>query len=266
MRLFTPLRPQPGAPLARANPSAKLGSALILMLVLFISSDPVTPVVVLGGLAASLPFTGLAPGVLIGRTWPILFAALSVGVLNTVLAAEQIGDLVRIGPIILGSQTLLTGLGLGLRLMGIALSGVLAMVTTDPTHLADSLVQQLRVSPRFAVGALAAARLMPILVAEWQILSLARRARGVEAGRSPVAGARILFGQLLRLLVGAVRRGTRLALAMEGRGFGSADCRTVARMQRMQNGDWWLLAAAAGLGATAVAISLALGSWRFVFG
>ena len=266
MRLFTPLRPDPTALLPRANPVAKLGAAAILMFVLFVSVDPVTPLVVVAGLLATLPLTGLSVGDLLRRTWPILLAALSVGILNTLLAAEQNGDVLRIGPVMVGSGTAVAGIGLGVRLMGIALAGVLALVTTDPTDLADSLVQQLRFPPRFAIGALAAARLLPILAGEWQTLSLARRARGVEAGRSPVAAVRIAFGQLLRLLVGAVRRGTRLALAMEGRGFGAAACRTVARPQRIQSGDRLLLAAAAGLAAVALAVSLVSGSWRFLFG
>lgn len=266
MKLFTPLRPEPTAPLPRANPVAKLGAAATLMLVLFVSVDPVTPIVVVAGLLTALPFTGLSVGDLLRRTWPILLAALSVGILNTLLAAEQTGDLLRIGPLAVGSQTALTGIGLGLRLMGIALAGILALVTTDPTELADSLVQQLRFPSRFAIGALAAARLLPILADEWQTLSLARRARGVEAGRSPVAAVRIAFRQLLRLLVGAVRRGTRLALAMEGRGFGAAPCRTVARPQRVQRGDWLLIGAAAVLAAAALAVSGVSGSWRFLFG
>jgi len=104
------------------------------------------------------------------------------------------------------------------------------------------------------------------MAGEWQTLSLARRARGVEAGRSPVAAARIGFGMLLALLVGAVRRATRLATAMEARGFGARECRSVARPQRMRGGDWTLVAAALALAAGATAVSVAAGSWRFVFG
>ncbi|HYM52915.1 MAG TPA: energy-coupling factor transporter transmembrane component T [Candidatus Dormibacteraeota bacterium] len=267
MRLFTPLRPDPRAALARANPMAKLGAAALLMAILFVSVDPLTSAIVLGGLLGTIPMTGLAPRDLLGRTWPILVAALAVGVLNAVLAAEQGGAVALvIGPLAIGADNLEAGLGLGLRLLAIALSGVLALVTTDPTRLADALVQQLHLSPRFAIGALAGARLLPIMADEWQTLALARRARGVAAGRSPLAAMRLFFGQLLALLVGAVRRGTRLATAMEARGFGSRPCRTIARPQTMENRDWILLGLAAGLGAVAVAASVAVGSWRFLLG
>lgn len=252
---FTPIRPDPAAPLARANPVAKLAAAAVLMGVLFVSADPLTPAVVLAGLAACVPVTGVPSRVLLARTWPILLAAASVGVLNVAFGSADTG-----------ATGIVTGVGLGLRLLAIALSGVLALVTTDPTDLADALQQQARLSPRVAVGALAAVRLLPILAGEWQILRLARRARGVSAGRSPVAAARLALGMLLALLVGAVRRATRLATAMEARGFGARPCRTIARPTRMGASDWGWIAAAALLGAGAVALSAATGNWRFVFG
>ena len=95
--------------------------------------------------------------------------------------------------------------------------------------------------------------------------SLARRARGV-AGRGPLSAVRVFFGKLLALLIGAVRRATRLATAMEARGFGSRPCRTTAREERVRRSDWVLLAGSATLGMMAVGLSLALGTWRFLFG
>ncbi|MEP6680621.1 MAG: energy-coupling factor transporter transmembrane component T [Chloroflexota bacterium] len=265
MRLFTPLVPDATAPLARANPIAKLGAALLLMFVLFVSDDLLTPSILLAGLLATLPLTGLAPRVLIARTWPLLVVATSVGVLNALFAPEQAGALIQIGPAAAGAQNLLAGLALGVRLLTIAGVGVVTLATIEPTDLADALVQQLGVSPRFAVGALAALRLLPILADEWQLIRLARRARGVDAGRSAFAAAGIFFGELLTLLVSAVRRATRLALAMEARGLGSRPCRGIARPQRVGAGDLALLVAAALLAAGAVGVGLAAGTYRFIF-
>jgi len=247
MRRFTPLRPDPRAPLARANPVAKLGAAAILMAFLFVASGPIPPTVVLGAMAASLPLTGLGVRTLLGRTWPLLIAALMVGVFNVALA-----------PNLIGRPDLAGGLSLGLRVLAIALAGVLAVVTTDTTDLADSLQQQAHLSPRLAVAAMAGIRMLPILAVEWQLLGMARRARGVDAGWSPRVAARLAFGKLLALLVGSVRRATRLALAMDARGFGTAPCHTIARRQRMRVADWGLLLAAAALGAAALGIGSAL--------
>lgn len=267
MRLLTPLRPDPGAPLARANPTAKLAAALVIMAVLFASIDVVTPSVVLLGLLGAVPSTGLRARDLLARAWPLLVAAVALALLNAAFSSAGSGPVViRLGPLELRQDGLLGGLAVGLRVLAVALAGLLAVLATDPTDLADSLQQQLGLSPRFAVGALAAVRLMPAIAHEWQILRMARRARGVSAGRSPTAAIGIASGQLLSLLVGAIRRASRLAVAMEARGFGSRPCRSAARPQAVARADWLLIAAAAGLGTLAVAISLALGTWRFLLG
>ncbi|MGH8734029.1 MAG: hypothetical protein ACREVB_10140, partial [Burkholderiales bacterium] len=75
---------------------AKLLAAAVLMAILFVSVDPITPTIVLVGLAASIPFTGLSARDLLQRTWPIPLAAVAVGVLNVVFAAQQTGDTVEL--------------------------------------------------------------------------------------------------------------------------------------------------------------------------
>ena len=267
MQLLTPLVPNARAPLARANPVAKLGAALVLLVALFASLDWLTALVVLGSLVLLVPLSGLSPRALLGRAWLVGLAAISIGIFNVLFAAEQVGPIVLdVGPIRIGAQTVVNGAGLTLRLVAIALAGILATATSQPTDIADALVQQLRVSPRFAIGALAALRLLPLLAQEWQTIAMARRARGVEAGRNPLAAVRLFAGQLLALLVGAIRRGSRMALAMEARGFGSLGCRTVARVQRMRAADWaWVLGALLLAGA-AIGISLAAGTWRPLIG
>jgi energy-coupling factor transport system permease protein len=267
MRLLTPVLPNPAAPLGRANPVAKLGAALVLLVVLFVSLDGVTAGVVLLGLIALLPASGLSVRTLVGRAWLVGVAALSIGLFNVLFAADQLGPIVvELGPLRIGAETLANGTGLAVRLLAIALAGLLATATSEPIDIADALVQQLRVSPRFAVGVLAALRLLPLLAQEWQILGMARRARGVAPGRSPLAAVQLFAGRLLSLLVGAVRRGSRMALAMEARGFGALPCRGVARPQRMRGSDWGWMLGAAILAGSAVAISLALGTWRSLLG
>lgn len=266
MRLLRPLEPVPTAPLARANPIAKLAAALVLLVALFASVDVVTGGVVMAAMLALVPASGLDPRALLGRTWPILVTALGIGVVNVLAAPAQTGAPFDIGPLRLGSQTLLDGIGLSVRLLAIGLTGVLATATSQPTDLADALIQQLRVSPRFAVGVLAAVRMLPALAHDLQTASLARRARGVSSGRSPVGAARLWGGLLLSLLVGSVRRATRLSLAMQARGLGARECRTVARVQRMRAGDWGWIVAAVGLAAAAIGTSVAVGTWRPLIG
>jgi energy-coupling factor transport system permease protein len=266
VRIEIALLGDPGAPIARRHPLAKLGAAALLMLALFLAVDVVTPLILLAVLVVAVPVSGLKATTLLRRASPLVIAGLAIAILNTVFAQHQLGQAVHIGPVTLGLSTILGGLAVGLRIVGIALAGVLALATIEPTDLADALVQHLHAPPRFALGALAAVRMLPVLGDEWRLIGLARRARGMEAGRNPLAAIRLAAGRLFALLVAAIRRGTRLALAMDARGFGERPCRTVARPRAIGRADWLLLGGAllAGLGATG--LSLALGSYRLLLG
>jgi len=245
------LGPTAGTALGRINPVAQLAAIGVVTLVLLTSLDVVTPAVVVAAELCLLPAAGLtSPRDLWRRTWPLLLGAGSVGLVN-VLLSEDAG--------------VVTGVGLGLRVVGLALPGVLLVATTDPVRLADALTIHWRVPTRFAFGALAALRLVPLLVAEFESVRLARRARGVEAGRNPVARAGLLGGIVFALLVGAVRRGSRLATAMDARGFDSGIPRTNARGSRLRPRDAVFVAGAVVVCAAAVTLSVLTGAWDPVF-
>ncbi|MSQ37277.1 MAG: energy-coupling factor transporter transmembrane protein EcfT [Chloroflexi bacterium] len=249
MRLLAPLSPDPRAPLARAHPVAKLGGAAALFLALFLAIDPLTPAIILGVLLAALPASGLAPRALVTRAAPLALAALSIALFNTLF----------------GNGGIAGGVAVGLRLLAIGLAGLLALATIDPTDLADALIEHLGAPPRFAIGTLAAFRLLPIFAREWETIGLARRARGIDESS---LGDRVrgFAERTLALLVGAIRHATRLAAAMDARGFDSGLPRTRARPRPLQAGDRaWLLAAIL-LATGATAASIAVGTWRFVLG
>jgi energy-coupling factor transport system permease protein len=186
-----------------------------------------------------------------------------VAVVNAAFAAHPGGHvLVDFGPVHLTSGSAKAGLGIGLRALGVALPGVVVLVSTDPVDLADSLVQQLRVPAKFAYGTLAALRLMPLLSEEWGYIAMARRARGVDAGRSPVRLARLFASQVFALLVVAIRRGTRLATAMDARGFDSGLPRSYARLQVVTRADVVLILGSVAASAVALAVSIGTGSWQ----
>ncbi len=236
----------PAAALARRNPVAKLIAALLPTLALLTTLDPVTPALFLAVELAVLPLFGLRLATLARRGWPLLVTAAGVAV------AQQL----------FGTGGVLVSAGLALRVLAVAVPGIVVFATTDPTDLADALVQNARFPARFAIGALAAFRLVPLLGQEWQSLALARRARGIDAGRNPLAHLR-LFGSLtFGLLVGAIRRGTRLATAMDARGFDSGAPRTFARRQRIGAADVALVIGGAVVTAALPAVTIALGMFH----
>ncbi|MFY1703807.1 energy-coupling factor transporter transmembrane component T family protein [Micromonospora sp. WMMA1923] len=257
----------PDAPLARRNPVAKLAAAMVFSVVLLATLDPVAPAIAIAVELAVLPLFGVRYRVLARRALPLLAAAAGVLVTLVLFAADRSGrTLLAAGPVLVTSGVLVTALGMVLRLFAVALPGVIVFATTDPTDLADALIQNVKAPARFAIGALAAFRLVPLLAQEWQMIGMARRARGVDAGRNPVAKLRLFGSTGFALLVGAIRRGTRLAVAMDARGFDAGGPRTVARRQRFTVADGLLVAGALVVAAGSLAVSVAVGTFRPLIG
>lgn len=156
------------------------------------------------------------------------------------------------------------GMALGLRAFAIVLPSVIILSTTDPTDLADSLAQQLRLPARFVLGALAAMRLMGMLAQQWTTIGHARRARGLGRGRGAAAKVRTTLSQAFGLLVQAVRTATRLAITMESRGFGAGP-RSWARPARFTPADGLVLLGGAVIGTGATAAAMTAGTWELVW-
>lgn len=248
--------------LARLNPVAKLAATLVLTGVLLVSIDPVSAGVTLVATLALLPVTRISARDLLLRMWPIAVGAV-VAAAATTLYGRPSGELyVQWGVLRISDGSIDLALAILLRVLAIALPSVVLFATTDPTDLADGLAQLLRLPARFVVGGLAALRLVGLLVEDWRELALARRARGVaDAGR-----LRRVAGQTFALLVLAIRRGSKLATAMEARGFGADAPRTWARESRLHRRDAALMAIAAAVAAASVGVSVAVGAWRPILG
>ncbi|MFC7545366.1 energy-coupling factor transporter transmembrane component T family protein [Plantactinospora sp. GCM10030261] len=255
------------APLARRNPVAKLAAALLFTVALLATLDPITPAIAIVIELAVLPLFGVRYAELVRRAWPLLVSALGIAVTLVLFAAERSGTmLLDWGPVAVTTGVLSTALALSLRLIAVALPGVLVFASTDPTDLADALIQNAKAPPRFAIGTLAAFRLVPLLGQEWQMISMARRARGVDSGRNPLAAVRVFGSTAFGLLVGAIRRGTRLATAMDARGFDAGTPRSNARRQHFGFADGLLVVGAVLLAGGALVVSVLLGTFRPLLG
>ncbi|MGQ4271265.1 energy-coupling factor transporter transmembrane component T family protein [Nocardiopsis changdeensis] len=234
--------------LTRFNPAAKLLAALVLGLGLVPAVDAVTGGVVLLGVLALVPFSGLDRRTLLVLGGPFVLMGLSSGLVNYLYGEEGLEGAV----------------GAAVRLLAIALPGLLAAAGSDPTDMADGLVQRLRVPERPAMGVLAALRLVPLLADQWRTITLARRARGLEAGRNPVRMVALFFGRMFALLVRAIRTGTLMATAMDARAFGTGR-RSHARHSRWRTADTLLPLGALLLLAAAYTLSARLGTLVLLF-
>jgi energy-coupling factor transport system permease protein len=262
MSLLTPqIRP---SAIARVNPVAKLAVALLVGITLLLSIDVVSAAVALAIEAVLLFWSGLSARQFWIRTLPLWIAAPLAGV-TTVLYGEDSGRLIaEIGFISITEGSLALGLAIVLRVLAIGLPGIVLFATTDPTDLADGFSQVLRLPARFVLGALAGLRLVGLAIEDWRVLALARRARGVADVRGPIGTLRRVVGQAFALLVISVRRGARLATAMEARGFGADRARTWARPSRFGVPEWIAVAIGLMIATAAVTAAVLAGTWSFV--
>lgn len=247
---------------ARINPVAKLGASAVIALPLILTLDAVSAAVALVLELLLFPLAGLTWREFWVRTWPVWLAAPLTG-LTIALYGETSGTVyvdwfvVRISE---GSLEL--ALATTLRVLAIALPSVVLFVTVDPTDLADGLGQVVRLPSRFVLGALAGLRMVGLFLDDWRALEMARRARGVaDRGR-----LRRFLGMAFALLVLSLRRGSKLATAMEARAFGAPGERTWARESTFGAREWALIGVGLAVALIATAAAVAAGTWNFILG
>jgi len=249
-------------PLARVNAVTKLGCALLIALTLLATVDWVSAAVAAVLEAAALAPTRLPWQRVLPRLAPLGVAAVLAWFTTTLYGASSGRVWWQWGVIEISDGSVSLAVATALRIVAIGVPAVVLFLTIDPTELADGLAQLVRLPARFVIGALAALRLVGLFMDDWRALTLARRARGVaDTGR-----ARRYAGLVFALLVLAIRRGTKLATAMEARGFGAPGPRSWARPATVGWADAAAVAIGVAIAALAVLMAVVTGSWHWVVG
>lgn len=246
--------------LAAVNPVARLAAALVLTLVLVLSLDVVSAGAALLLELLLLPFAGIRPRAFLVRGIPIWIAAPGAG-LTILLYGRTSGEVyAQLLLVVVSEGSVLLAVATTLRVLAIGVASLVLFTDVDPTDLADGLAQVARLPSRFVLGALAGVRLVGLLLDDWRSLELARRARGVaDRGR-----IRRFAGQAFALLVLSIRRGSKLATAMEARGFGGSIARTWARPSVVGRREVLVVTVAVLVAACAVTAAVAAGTWGSV--
>jgi energy-coupling factor transport system permease protein len=228
--------------LRRLNPLTKLGFAVVVIAVLTVVVDPVTPLVLTVLLFIAVVILGRMNVVdLLRLAAPIWL--LSVGLLWTT-AAFYVPDpttelhVVRIaGPLVTTDQAIAYALTLLFRIQGFFAASLLFVLSTDPTELVQALIQKARLSYQFGYGAHAAYRFVPTFRDDLATIRAAHRIRGASARGGFLAEVQQYVGYLVPLLVGGIRKADRVALAMDARGFGAFPDRTYYHESRFGLAD-----------------------------
>ncbi|MGE2714487.1 energy-coupling factor transporter transmembrane component T family protein [Mycolicibacterium litorale] len=244
----------------RVNPVASLLTAAVIAAALVLSVDWVSALTALVLEIPLLVLLGVRLRAFVIRGGLVAVAAGLTALTN--LLYGEVGGTVHWHFLLINVSdgSIELAIAMFLRVLAIALPSVFLFLDVQPTELADGLGQTLRLPSRFVVGALAGMRLLGLLREDWRYLGHARRARGV----ADHARLRRAVGQAFALLVFALRRGSKLATAMEARGFGAYPDRTWARPSTFGAPECALVAAGIGIAAASIAVSVGFGAWNFI--
>ena len=153
-----------------------------------------------------------------------------------------------IGPFTITREQLFYQLNITIKYFAILPLALIFFVTTEPSEFASSL-NAIKVNYKIAYSVSLALRYIPSVIREYQEISQAQQARGVDISKNVKLTARIkgMITILFPLIITSIDKIDRIANAMELRSFGKNKSRT-----------WYRSRPFAALDYVVVAVSLAL--------
>ncbi|TDM14224.1 energy-coupling factor transporter transmembrane component T family protein [Macrococcus bovicus] len=132
---------------------------------------------------------------------------------------DGLGTLFKWGMIHITTESLFRGLHLSLRTLTVSCLGLTIAFTTQIVMIFYSLMQHLKVRPKYAYAFMAAIRMVPLMIESFFQLrnSLKMRYQMIDPGQ--YRGVRRLKHLLIPLMSQNIRKAHRLAVAMEKKGF-----------------------------------------------
>ncbi len=232
--------------LHRINPSLKL---LLIMALMFTVTFVYDPYTTFGfALLGMLQLTVLArlPVLKIFKMMLPLTLMLAAITITSIIAFDVSLEqdpvvVLTIGNFLISWASIMFGLTIGLRIFCFLIYSIMFVATTDPTDFILSLILQLRLSPKIGFGTLAGYRFVPLLGAEYQNIHQAHMIRGSEQRQGPLQRIKRLKRYSVPLLVGAIRKAQRVAIAMDSKGFLAYRDRTYLRDVRIKRSDIFYL-------------------------
>lgn len=207
----------------KINPSIKAATVLIGALLISFSYSPLLNSIIIGVclmllLVSKVRITSilkiLIPATLAAAS--LFFAALMHT--NGSMAEHASGSL-NFGVMSYSISSFYNAVQLALRIYAYAFLGMLFALTTDAEEFIYSLMQQCRLSPKFAYGVLAAYHLLPTIQREYASIRMAYKVKGCRI--SPLS-----FKPIFSMLVNTMHWSEHVAMAMESKGFDGSINRT----------------------------------------
>jgi energy-coupling factor transporter ATP-binding protein EcfA2/energy-coupling factor transporter transmembrane protein EcfT len=140
--------------------------------------------------------------------------------------------------VVVWSQGLVRGIGLALRFLNVIFTSFLFVVTTDPNHLAYSLMQA-GLPYRYGFMLVVALRFIPIFGYEMVQVRNAQLSKGIDVGSAGLKSLpRYVKYTVMPLVISALEKVDNLTISMEGRAFGLYRDRTYRVSFAITWRDW----------------------------
>jgi energy-coupling factor transport system permease protein len=242
-------------PVHRLHPTTKLAGLVAFIVAAFVVDRPIALVPLAAGVAALLAVSGGLPNVRRLRVMFVLVFVFTIGVWTFFYGSFGVAT----------AAGFRYGLSTAIRLDTFLAAGILFLTTTRVEEVAYAL-GRLGVPYKVGFTLTLAFRLVPVFFDAALSVVQAQRCRGFEFGRGgPVARIRRFVPVIVPVLIGALRRADRMAMALELRGFNSGRPRT--SYLRAEPGRVDVVAGLVALATVAVYLALwatGVGSLRYL--
>lgn len=212
--------------LHKINPTYKLFLMFVLFIgILFIHNINFLLNGMIGALFLFCFFTGHPPKRILLLSIPFLMIFISTST-SMIFFGKGNTTWVKWGLIHITEESFYRGIHLGFRALTFAALGLTFALTTRPVYLFYSLMQQVKLKPKYAYSFMAGLRLMPIMLEEIVTIHLAMKVRGVSEKKGITGFYLKLKSYSIPLLSQSIRRAHRIAVAMEAKRFSGNGKRT----------------------------------------
>jgi energy-coupling factor transport system permease protein len=177
---------------------------------------------------------------------PILVSALSSS-LGLLLFGRGQSVIWQWGLVKISEESIAAAQLLGSKALVIGIISLILLLTTPPVLLFYSFMQQLKLPAKYMYSAMAAIRMIPMIIEEYHIRSRALRVRRVTFPRGLKGYLRRMQLYSVPLVAQSIRRAQRIAIAMEAKQFHLERARTYYYVTTYSKHDQIMLSYAVGI-------------------
>ena len=231
--------------LHRLDPRTKIAGFLLLGTATFLTVDPLAIALAYAVVLTGASLSSIRPGTLILRTRFVFWFVVVIVVANAFTVSGR--TLFRVFGLYVTEDGVYRGAMLASRIILLLWMSVLLVATTTTTDFTDAVDATFRPLGRrwhaFATMVTLTVNYVPSLIRSARQIKMAQVARGADFDSGMFAQIRFAFSASIPLFVSALRTSSRLALAMEARGFEAGTQRSRYSELQMDWRDWLSLGA-----------------------